>query len=153
MWAMRYGADLKMPAASIQGPKALLIDETAGSGGDLFPWMWRQEKLGPIIGKRTWGGLVGTLGFPILIDGGSITAPNLAFWTSEEGWLVENEGVPPDIEVEQTPADVIAGRDPQLERAIAIVMDALKKNPPAKITRPALPERGKTLRGTIIKKN
>jgi len=137
-----------MPAASIQGPKALLIDETAGSGGDLFPWMWRQEKLGPIIGKRTWGGLVGTLGFPILIDGGSITAPNLAFWTSEEGWLVENEGVPPDIEVEQTPADVIAGRDPQLERAIAVIMDQLKKNPPSKITRPAYPERGKTLRGT-----
>ena len=153
MWAMRYGADLKMPAASIQGPKALIIDETAGSGGDLFPWMWRQAKLGPIVGKRTWGGLVGTLGFPILLDGGSITAPNLAFWTAEDGWLVENEGVPPDIEVEQTPADVIAGRDPQLERAIAIVMDELKKNPPAKLTRPALPERGKTLRGTVIKKD
>jgi tricorn protease len=152
MWAMRYGADLKMPAASIQGPRALLIDETAGSGGDLFPWMWRQANLGPIIGKRTWGGLVGTLGFPVLLDGGSITAPNLAFWTSEDGWLVENEGVPPDIEVEQTPADVIAGRDPQLERAIQIVMDELKNNPPAKITRPAYPERGKTLRGTIIKK-
>ncbi|MDQ3069985.1 MAG: PDZ domain-containing protein [Acidobacteriota bacterium] len=153
MWAMRYGADLKMPAASIQGPKALIIDETAGSGGDLFPWMWRQAKLGPIVGKRTWGGLVGTLGFPVLLDGGSITAPNLAFWTAEEGWLVENEGVPPDIEVEQTPADVIAGRDPQLERAIAIVMEELKKNPPAKLTRPAFPERGKTLRGTVIKKN
>jgi tricorn protease len=153
MWAMRYGADLKMPAASIQGPKALIIDETAGSGGDLFPWMWRQSNLGPIIGKRTWGGLVGTLGFPVLMDGGSITAPNLAFWTPETGWDVENEGVPPDIEVEQTPADVIAGRDPQLERAIAVVMDALKKNPPAKITRPSYPERGKTLRGTVIKKD
>lgn len=147
-WAMRYGADLKMPAASIQGPKALIIDETAGSGGDLFPWMWRQAKLGPIIGKRTWGGLVGTLGFPILLDGGSITAPNLAFWTPEEGWLVENEGVPPDIEVEQTPADVIAGRDPQLERAIAVVMEQLRKSPPARTTRPSYPERGKTLRGT-----
>ena len=149
MWAMRYGADLKAPAASIQGPKALIIDETAGSGGDLFPWMWRQAGLGPIIGKRTWGGLVGTLGFPVLMDGGGITAPNLAFWTGDEGWLVENEGVPPDIEVEQTPADVIAGRDPQLERAIAIVLEELKKNPPATPTRPAFPERGKTLRGTI----
>ena len=152
-WAMRYGADLKMPAASIQGPKALIIDETAGSGGDLFPWMWRQARLGPIIGKRTWGGLVGTLGFPVLLDGGSITAPNLAFWTPEDSWLVENEGVPPDIEVEQTPADVIAGRDPQLERAIAVVMEQLKKTPPVKTTRPAYPERGKTLRGTVIKKN
>ncbi|MBA3949318.1 MAG: PD40 domain-containing protein [Acidobacteria bacterium] len=152
MWAMRYGADLKTPAASIQGPKALIIDETAGSGGDLFPWMWRQSKLGPIIGKQTWGGLVGTLGFPTLMDGGNITAPNLAIWTEDEGWIVENEGVPPDIEVEQTPADVIAGRDPQLERAIEIVMDELKKNPPKPLTRPAFPERGKTLRGTVIKK-
>ena len=151
MWAMRYGADLKMPAASIQGPRALLIDETAGSGGDLFPWMWRQAGLGPIIGKRTWGGLVGTLGFPVLLDGGSITAPNLAFWTPETGWDVENEGVPPDIEVEQTPADVIAGRDPQLERAIQIVMDELKKNPPATLKRPAYPVKGQTLRGTVKK--
>ena len=151
MWAMRYGADLKTPAASIQGPKALIIDETAGSGGDLFPWMWRQANLGPIIGKRTWGGLVGVLGFPVLMDGGVITAPNLAIWTADEGWIVENEGVPPDVEVEQTPADVIAGRDPQLERAIAIVMDELKKNPPKPLTRPAFPERGKTLRGTVIK--
>jgi tricorn protease len=153
MWAMRYGADLKMPAASIQGPKALIIDETAGSGGDLFPWMWREAGLGPIIGKRTWGGLVGTLGFPVLMDGGRISAPNLAFWTPETGWAVENEGVPPDIEVEQTPADVIAGRDPQLERAIQIVMDELKKNPPQTPTRPAYPVRGETLRGTVIKKN
>lgn len=153
MWAMRYGADLKTPAASIQGPKALIIDETAGSGGDLFPWMWRQSNLGPIIGKRTWGGLVGILGFPVLMDGGNITAPNLAIWTADEGWIVENEGVPPDIEVEQTPADVIAGRDPQLERAIQVVMDELKKNPPKPLTRPAFPERGKTLRGTVIKKN
>lgn len=151
MWAMRYGADYKMPAASIQGPKALIIDETAGSGGDLFPWMWRQSNLGPIVGKRTWGGLVGTLGFPVLMDGGVITAPNLAFWTPDTGWAVENEGVPPDIEVEQTPADVIAGRDPQLEKAIALVMEGLKKSPPKKVTRPSYPERGKTLRGTIRK--
>ena len=117
-WAMRYGADLKTPTASIQGPKVMIIDETAGSGGDLLPWMFRKFKLGPLVGKRTWGGLVGILGFPVLMDGGGITAPNLAIWT-EDGWVVENEGVPPDIEVEQTPADVIAGRDPQLEKAIA----------------------------------
>ena len=75
-WATRYGADLKTPFASIQGPKAMLIDETAGSGGDLLPWMFRKYKMGPLIGKRTWGGLVGTLGFPVLMDGGTITAPN-----------------------------------------------------------------------------
>ena len=150
-WAMRYGADLKTPFASIQGPKAMIIDETAGSGGDLLPWMFRKFGVGPLIGKRTWGGLVGILGFPVLMDGGNITAPNLAIWTPEEGWIVENEGVPPDIEVEMTPADVIAGRDPQLEKAIEVVMAELKKNPVKKPVRPAYPVRGKTLRGTIQK--
>ena len=148
-WAMRYGADLKTPFASIQGPKAMIIDETAGSGGDLLPWMFRKYKMGPLVGQRTWGGLVGTLGFPVLMDGGTITAPNLAIWTPEEGWVVENEGVPPDVEVEQTPADVIAGRDPQLEKAIELVMAELKKSPPSTASRPAYPVRGKTLRGTF----
>jgi tricorn protease len=141
-WNMRYGADLKSPSASIDGPKVMLIDETAGSGGDLLPWMFRKFKLGPLIGKRTWGGLVGTLGFPVLMDGGGVTAPNLAIWT-EDGWIVENVGVPPDIEVEQTPAEVIAGHDPQLEKAIQVVMDALKKNPPKKLQRPPYPVRVK----------
>ena len=151
-WAMRYGADLKTPFASIQGPKAMIIDETAGSGGDLLPWMFRKFKVGPLVGERTWGGLVGILGFPVLMDGGGITAPNLAIWTPEEGWVVENEGVPPDIEVEQTPADVIAGRDPQLEKAIEVVMAELKKNPPPTAKRPAYPIKGKTQRGTVIKR-
>ncbi len=137
-WAMRYGADLKTPGASIQGPKVMIIDETAGSGGDLLPWMFRKLKLGKLIGKRTWGGLVGTLGFPVLMDGGTVTAPNLAIWT-EDGWVVENEGVPPDIEVEQNAAAVIAGRDPQLEKAIAVVMEELKKNPPSTPHRPPYP--------------
>ncbi len=141
-WNTRYGADFKTPTASIQGPKVLIADEMAGSGGDLFPWMWRKFKLGPIVGKRTWGGLVGTLGFPVLMDGGSVTAPNLAIWT-EDGWVVENEGVPPDIEVEQTPADVIAGRDPQLEKAIQVVLDEMKKNLPKSPQRPPYPIRVK----------
>ena len=150
-WAMRYGDDLKTPTASIQGPKAMLVDETAGSGGDLLPWMFRKFQLGPLIGQRTWGGLVGTLGFPVLMDGGSITAPNLAIWVPEEGWVVENEGVAPDIEIEQTPADVMAGRDPQLEKAIEVVMQALKSKPAADPKRPAYPVKGKTLRGTTGK--
>ncbi|MCM3875093.1 MAG: PDZ domain-containing protein [Thermoanaerobaculia bacterium] len=140
-WAMRYGDDLKTPSASIQGPKVMLIDETAGSGGDLLPWMFRHFKVGTLIGQRTWGGLVGILGFPTLMDGAVVTAPNLGFWTPEEGFGVENVGVPPDVEVEQTPADVIAGHDPQLEKAIAIVMEELKKNPPQKPKRPAFPVR------------
>ncbi|MGZ7066615.1 MAG: S41 family peptidase, partial [Candidatus Aminicenantales bacterium] len=139
-WAMRYGADLKTPSASIQGPKVMLINESAGSGGDLLPWMWRKFALGKLVGTRTWGGLVGILGFPVLMDGAMVTAPNLAIWT-EDGFVVENEGVPPDIEVEQTPKDVIAGHDPQLERAIQVVMDELAKNPPKKPKRPAFPIR------------
>lgn len=142
-WAMRYGADLKTPAASIQGPKVMIIDETAGSGGDLLPWMWRKFNMGKLVGKRTWGGLVGILGFPILMDGGNITAPNFAIWTPEDGWIVENVGVPPDIEVEQMPADVINGRDPQLEKAIQVVMEELKKNPAGEPKRPAYPVKNK----------
>ncbi|MBK8791403.1 MAG: hypothetical protein IPO28_15015 [Holophagaceae bacterium] len=81
------------------------------------------------MGRPTWGGLVGILGFPTLMDGGNITAPNLAFWT-DKGWVVENEGVAPDIEVEQLPRDVIAGRDPQLEKAIELMKAELKKTRP-----------------------
>ena len=142
-WAMRYGADMKTPSASIQGPKAMLIDETAGSGGDLLPWMFRKFGVGPLIGKPTWGGLVGILGFPVLMDGGTITAPNLAFWTREGGWGVENEGVAPDIDVEQTPAAVIAGHDPQLEKAIEVIQAELAKNPPVKPKRPPYPDKSK----------
>jgi tricorn protease len=139
-WAMRYGADLKTPIAGIHGPKVMLIDETAGSGGDLLPWMFRKFSLGPLVGKRTWGGLVGILGFPVLMDGGRVTAPNLAIWT-EDGFIVENEGVAPDVEVEQTPKDVIAGKDPQLEKAIEIVLAELAKSPPATPKRPPYPLR------------
>ncbi len=139
MWAMRYGADLRTPLASIQGPKVMLIDETAGSGGDLLPWMFHKLGIGTLVGRRTWGGLVGILGFPVLMDGGTITAPNLAIWTADKGWVVENEGVPPDIEVEQTPADVIAGRDPQLDKAIEVVLKQLEANPPATPKRPPYP--------------
>jgi tricorn protease len=136
MWATRSGEDIRTPEAAIFGPKVMLIDETAGSGGDLLPWMFRKNRLGPLVGKRTWGGLVGILGFPTLMDGGRVTAPDLAFWT-EDGFVVENEGVPPDVEVEQWPAEVIAGKDPQLDKAIAIVLEELDKHPPRSLKRPA----------------
>ena len=139
-WATRYGGDFKTPFHSIQGPKVMIIDETAGSGGDLLPWMFRKLELGTLVGKRTWGGLVGVLGFPTLMDGGGITAPNLAIWT-EDGFVVENVGVPPDIEVEQWPADVSAGRDPQLEKAIQVALQELEDNPPYTPDRPAYPIR------------
>ncbi|MEO8379024.1 MAG: PDZ domain-containing protein [Acidobacteriota bacterium] len=140
-WATRYGADLRTPLGSIQGPKVMLIDENAGSGGDLLPWMFRKEKLGTLIGRRTWGGLVGILGYPDLMDGGTITSPNLAFWSPEEGFGIENVGVPPDVEVDITPKDYAAGRDPQLDKAIEVVMQQLAANPPAAPQRPPYPVR------------
>jgi tricorn protease len=142
-WNTRHGEDYKTPKASIQGPKVLLINELAGSGGDLFPYMFRKFKIGKLIGKRTWGGLVGTLSMPILMDGGVFTAPNIGFWTEEEGWAVENVGVPPDIEVEEWPAEINAGRDPQLEMAIKVILEELEKNPPKKPKRPPYPVRVK----------
>jgi tricorn protease len=141
-WNLRYGNDIRTPSGAIFGPKVVIIDETAGSGGDLFPWMFRQLNLGKLIGKRTWGGLVGVLGFPTLMDGGFITAPNLAIWT-EDGFIVENEGVPPDIEVEMDPAAVMAGRDPQLERAIEEILKELEANPFKIPERPPYPVRVK----------
>ncbi|HZW34035.1 MAG TPA: S41 family peptidase [Isosphaeraceae bacterium] len=136
-----------MPNAAIFGPKVMLIDETAGSGGDLLPWMFRKFGLGKLVGKRTWGGLVGILGFPTLMDGGFVTAPDLAIFT-EEGWVVENVGVPPDIEVEQDPAAVAAGKDPQLDRAIAFILAELEKNPPPRApARPPFPVRVRTRAG------
>ena len=140
-WATRHGEPIRTPNAAILGPKVMIIDETAGSGGDLLPWMFRKFRLGPLVGKRTWGGLVGILGFPVLMDGGSVTAPDLAIFT-DEGWVVENVGVAPDLEVEQDPAAVAAGKDPQLEKAIEVVLEALAKNPPAKgPQRPPFPVR------------
>jgi tricorn protease len=143
MWATRYGEDIKTPGAAIFGPKVMLIDEMAGSGGDLLPWMFRQYKLGPLVGKRTWGGLVGLLGHPELMDRGGVTVPNLAFWTTEEGFGIENVGVPPDIEVEQWPAEVIAGKDPQLDKAIEVILKELEKSPPTPSKRPPYPVRVK----------
>ncbi len=127
-WNFRYGKDMKAPSASIQGPKVMLIDETAGSGGDYLPYLFRRNNLGTLVGKRTWGGLVGVLGYPEFIDGGYVTAPNVAFY-NEEGFGIENVGTPPDVEVEQTPKDVIAGKDPQLEKAIEIILQQLEDNP------------------------
>ena len=143
-WAPRYGEDLKTPSASIQGPKVMLINETSGSGGDTLPFMWRKFGLGQLVGTPTWGGVVGTMEFPVLMDGGSVTAPNFGIWT-EDGFVVENVGVPPDVEVEQTPAELIAGHDPQLEKAIKIVMEELKANPSEKPKRPPFPIRARKI--------
>jgi tricorn protease len=136
-FAQRDGEPATSPTAGIYGPKVMIINESAGSGGDALPYMFRQRKLGPLVGTRTWGGLVGTLGFPPTIDGGGITAPNLAFYDLSGKWAVENEGVAPDIEVEYTPAEVIKGRDPQLGRAVQEALKLLEQNPVRRVPRPA----------------
>jgi tricorn protease len=117
------------PSAGIWGPKVMIINEMAGSGGDLMPWMFRHRKLGVLVGKRTWGGLVHTADTPPFIDGGSMIAPRGGFFTREGKWAVENEGVAPDVDVENWPKDVIAGHDPQLERAVQEAMRLLKEKP------------------------
>ncbi|MGH7678143.1 MAG: S41 family peptidase [Gemmatimonadaceae bacterium] len=135
-FAMRSGKVWTSPAAGIFGPKVMLINESAGSGGDALPYMFRQRQLGPLVGTRTWGGLVGTLGVPATIDGGGITAPSLAFFDLKGRWSVENEGIAPDIEVEYTPAEVNKGRDPQLERAVQEAMKLLQQHPIRQMGRP-----------------
>jgi tricorn protease len=125
----REGIDQAFPTSAIPGPKVMLINEMAGSGGDYLPYTFRQAELGPLIGKRTWGGLVGIGGYPPLVDGGTATAPRWGIWFPNGRWDVENRGVAPDIEVEFDPKDVRAGKDPQLDKAIEVVLGELEKHP------------------------
>ena len=136
----REGADFGQPQGAIFGPKVMIINEFAGSGGDAMPWFFKREGVGKLVGKRTWGGLVGMSGYPNLMDGGSVTAPNMAIWNPDNGqWDVENRGVAPDIEVEMDPAQVRQGHDPQLEKAVQVVMEALARNPPPQLKHPPYP--------------
>jgi tricorn protease len=138
-WTTREGADFTTPVGSIYGPKVMLIDEYAGSGGDALPWYFRRAKIGPLVGKRTWGGLVGIYDYPQLIDGGSVTAPRVAFYNPEGEWDVENNGVAPDIEVELDPKAWRQGHDLQLEKAVEVVLENLRRNPPPEHRKPAYP--------------
>ncbi len=138
--AMRAGEDAKQPQGAIFGPKVMLINETAGSGGDAMPWYFRRAGAGKLIGTRTWGGLVGRAGAPQLMDGGFASAPSSGVYNPFTGeWEVENIGIAPDIEVEFDPALVRKGQDPQLERAVQEIMAALEKQPPEKLRRPEYP--------------
>jgi tricorn protease len=135
----RDGEKFCSPLAQIYGPKTMIINEMSGSGGDALPWMFRQDKLGPLVGMRTWGGLVGIWNYPPLMDGGFVTAPRGAIYGLKGDWEVENRGIAPDIEVENDPTSVAAGRDPQLERAVQITLEALRKNPVVIPDHPAYP--------------
>jgi tricorn protease len=125
----REGEKFCSPLAQIYGPKTMIINEMSGSGGDALPWMFKQDGVGPLVGTRTWGGLVGIYGYPPLMDGGYVTAPRVAIYGLHGEWEVENHGIAPDVEVENDPASVAAGHDPQLEKAVQVTMEALKKNP------------------------
>lgn len=138
-FASRNAPPFSTPMNVMPGPKVMIVNEWAGSGGDAMPWMFRKLGIGPLIGKRTWGGLVGIGGTPGFVDGGSITAPNFAWFNLEKSWEIENVGVSPDIEVDYDPAAVRQGRDPQLERAVQYLMGELKKKPLPKHEVPAYP--------------
>jgi len=131
-WSTREGDDFTTPIGSIYGPKTMMINEYSSSGGDMLPWMFREAKIGQLVGKRTWGGLVGIYGYPTLIDGGSVTAPRVAFRNLQGELDVENKGVAPDVEVDLDPKLWRAGRDTQLERAVEITLDQVRKNPSKK---------------------
>lgn len=137
-----------VPMAGLWGPKVMIINERAGSGGDLMPYLFRRQGVGPLVGTRTWGGLVGTWDTPLFVDGGRMVAPRGGFFDVNGEWAVEGEGVAPDIEVRQTPAEVIAGRDPQLERAVQEALRLLEtqavelKPEPAPPVRWRRPDRG-----------
>jgi tricorn protease len=133
------GIPFSLPAG-ILGPKVLLINEMSGSGGDFFPWVFRQQKIGPLIGKRTWGGLVKSSVHYALVDGGGLTAPdNAVFDPVNKKWIAENEGVPPDIEVFQDAVSLSKGIDPQLEKAVKETMKLLELQGEIKIAPPAYP--------------
>lgn len=137
--ANRVGSDIAQPQG-IFGPKVMIINERAGSGGDAMPWYFKRAGVGKLVGTRTWGGLVGMAGGPPLMDGGFVGAPSSGIYNPLSGeWEVENIGVSPDVEVEFDPALVRKGHDPQLEKAVEIILEELKKSPPPVLRRPPYP--------------
>lgn len=135
----RNAEDVRIPTGIIEGPKVLLTNEMAGSGGDVLPWMWQQAKIGPVVGTRTGGAGIGATTYQ-LIDGGSFQVPDWGWYDPRTGnWLMENRGVTPDYELEIMPPEWRAGRDPQLEKAVELAMEVLKKIKPVTPKRPTYP--------------
>lgn len=139
-WARRDHRDWQTPTIAHTGPKVMLMNGWSGSGGDAFPYYFRAAGLGPLIGTRTWGGLIGYTRNPQPIDGGFIAAPSFGFYRDGQ-WEVEGYGVDPDYEVENLPHEMVAGRDPQLEMGIAVILRLLEKQPPQRPQRPPYPDR------------
>ncbi|MCK4680825.1 PDZ domain-containing protein, partial [bacterium] len=141
-WAVR-GADEGAPDPRVghYGPKCMLINESAGSGGDSFPFWFKEREVGPLIGTRTWGGLVGLSGNPPLADGGYMSVPRFAFYNKDGTWGIEGHGVDPDIEVVDDPALMVDGGDPQLDKAIEVMLDEIERNPFVPVPKPRYPDR------------
>jgi tricorn protease len=136
---LRNAEDVRIPTGIIEGPKVLLTNESSGSGGDSLPWMWQQAKVGPVVGTRTAGAGIGATTYQ-LIDGGSFQVPDWGWYDPRTGvWFIENRGVTPDYELEVMPPQWRTGRDPQLEKAVQLAMDALKKIKPVIPKRPSYP--------------
>ncbi len=140
-WARRDARDYAWPPDGHRGPMAMLINGLAGSGGDMFPWLFKANKLGPVIGTRTWGGLVGISGNPGLLDGGTISVPTFGFYETDGTWGVEGHGVDPDIEVLDDPALMTDGKDPQLAKAVEVLLQQLGERPYTPTPKPAYPDR------------
>ncbi|MDQ7064935.1 MAG: PDZ domain-containing protein [candidate division KSB1 bacterium] len=146
-WAVRDGRDWQWPPFAHFGPKVMLINGWSGSGGDAFPYYFKRAGLGPLIGERTWGGLIGITGAPPLVDGGRVTVPTFRMYSPEGEWFPEGHGVDPDIPVVDDPSLMARGRDPQLERAIEEVLKQLKTHPPLRPIRPPYERRTATDNG------
>jgi tricorn protease len=127
------------PGTVFYGPMVSLLNETSASDGDIFPAMFKQAGLGPLIGKRSWGGVIGITGHGPLIDGGQVNVPEFGFADVNGNWIIEGHGVDPDIVVENDPQSVIAGRDPQLERGVQEVLKAMREHPRRLPGQPAPP--------------
>jgi tricorn protease len=148
-WAVRDAQPRPWPPVGHRGPSVMLINGWSGSGGDAFPFYFREAKLGPLIGTRTWGGVIGIDGRYGLVDGTRVTQPRYAFWFDDVAWDVENHGVDPDVEVVNTPESMVGGHDPQLERAVQEAMRLLKEHPVNRMTNePPPPTWGKRKGGS-----
>jgi tricorn protease len=145
-WARRDQHDWTWPPDGADVPKAMLINGLAGSGGDMFPWLFRHNKLGPLVGTRTWGGLVGISGNPGMIDGSGVRVPVFAFYETDGTWGIEGHGVDPDFEVLDDPGVMkggphFGGSDPQMDKAVELMLAAIKDRPRKDPPRPAYPNR------------
>ncbi|HPA52451.1 MAG TPA: S41 family peptidase, partial [Thermoanaerobaculia bacterium] len=138
-WARRGVDAMRTPGFAHDGPKAMLVNSYSASGGDALPYFFRKEKLGPIVGTRTWGGLIGLSGNAEFVDGGSVDVPTFRIYDHDGKWVVENEGVAPDVEVFDVAERRLDGGDPSLEKGVEILIQELAKQPARRSEPPAAP--------------